>query len=311
MNKKDKIYIAGHTGLVGSALHRRLLEKGFTDVITRTHAELDLIRQADVERFFKEVRPEYVILSAARVGGIKANSNYPAQFIFENLAIQSNVIHASHLTGVRKLLFIGSACTYPRECPQPIKEEYLLTGCLEPTNEPYAVAKIAGIKLCEAINRQYGTDFICAIPTNTYGPNDNFDLDDSHVIPALMRRLHEAKIAEAQEVTIWGTGLPVREFIYVDDLADALLFLLNSYDAAEIINVGTEVEISIAELTAVMKDIVGFKGSISFDSSKPDGAPRKTLDKTKLFDLGWRPGFSLIEGLKITYQWFLEHGRNG
>jgi GDP-L-fucose synthase len=307
MNERSKIYLAGHTGLVGSAVYRKLLQMGYSNVITRTHRELDLIRQSEVERFFKEENPEYVVLAAAKVGGIHANSTYPAQFIFENLSIQNNVIHASYLSGVKKLLFPGSACSYPKECPQPIKEEYLLTGPLEPTNEPYAVAKIAGIKLCQAYNRQYGTNFICAIPTNAYGPNDNFDLEDSHVIPGLLKKFHDAKAVGAAEVTIWGTGFPLREFIYADDLANALLFLLKNYQGSDVINIGTDSEISIRELASITKEIVGFRGRIHFDTSKPDGAPRKTLDKTNLFNLGWRPEFSLLEGLEMTYQWFLKH----
>ncbi len=310
MNERSRIYLAGHTGLVGTAMHRKLLEKGFSNIITRTHGELDLTRQSDVENFFKKEKPEYVILAAAKVGGIHANSTYPAQFIFENLSIQNNVIHASCLSGVKKLLFPGSACTYPRECPQPMKEEYLLTGPPEPTNEPYAVAKIAGITLCQAYNRQYGTDFICAVPTNAYGPNDNFDPEDSHVIPALLKRFHDARTTGAAEVTIWGTGSPLREFIYADDLADAFLFLLKNYGGSEIINIGTEKEISVRELAFLIKDIVGFKGRVLFDRSKPDGAPRKTLDKTRLFVLGWRPEISLSEGLEMTYRWFLKHPSN-
>ena len=307
MNERSRIYLAGHTGLVGSAIYRKLLQKGYSNVITRTHRELDLIRQSEVERFFKEENPEYVILAAAKVGGIQANSTYPAQFIFENLSIQNNLIHASYLSGVKKLLLPGSACSYPKECPQPIKEKYLLTGPLEPTNEPYAVAKIAGIKLCQAYNRQYGTNFICAVPTNAYGPNDNFDIEDSHVIPGLLKKFHNAKTAGAAEVTIWGTGSPLREFIYADDLANALLFLLKNYQGSDVINIGTDSEISIRELASITKEIVGFRGRIHFDISKPDGAPRKTLDKTNLFGLGWRPEFSLLEGLEMTYQWFLKH----
>lgn len=307
MNERSRIYLAGHTGLVGTAVHKKLVEKGFSNIVTRTHGELDLTRQSDVENFFQKEKPEYVILAAAKVGGIHANSTYPAQFIFENLAIQTNVIHAAYLSGVRKLLFPGSACSYPRECPQPMKEEYLLTGPLEPTNEPYAVAKIAGMTLCRAYNRQYGTRFICAVPTNAYGQNDNFDPEDSHVIPALMKKFHHARVSSAEEVTIWGTGSPMREFIHADDLADAFLFLLKNYEGTEIINVGTEQEVSVRELASTIKDIVGFKGRIHYDSSKPDGAPRKILDKTNLFGLGWRPEISLAEGLETTYRWFLEH----
>lgn len=299
--------MAGHTGLVGTAVYKKLLEKGYSNIITRTHAELDLTRQSDVEHFFEREKPDYVILTAAKVGGIHANSTYPAQFIYENLAIQTNVIHAAFLSGVGKLLFPGSACSYPRECPQPMKEEYLLTGPLEPTNEPYAVAKIAGMTLCRAYNRQYGTHFICAVPTNAYGPNDNFDPEDSHVIPALLKKFHEARVTGAEEATIWGTGAPLREFIHSDDLADAFLFLLKHYEGSDIINIGTEKETTIKELATIIKDIVGFKGRLHFDSSKPDGAPRKSLDKTKLFGLGWRPEISLAEGIDMTYRWFLKH----
>ncbi|MCX6224410.1 MAG: GDP-L-fucose synthase [Bacteroidia bacterium] len=304
MDPKSRIYLAGHTGLVGSAIYRRLVQAGCSNVITRTHRELDLMRQPDVEKFFAKEKPEYVILAAAKVGGIYANSTYPAQFLFENLSIQNNVIHTSWLSGVKKLVFLGSACSYPRECPQPIKEEFLLTGALEPTNEPYAVAKIAGVKLCQAYNLQYGTRFICAIPTNAYGPHDNFDPEDSHVIPALLQKCHDARTADSSEVTIWGTGEPLREFIYADDLADAVLFLLQHYEGFDMVNVGTEDEISTGDLARLIKDITGFKGDIRFDRSKPDGMPRKTLDKTRLFDLGWRPQVSLRNGLRITYQWF-------
>jgi GDP-L-fucose synthase len=310
MNERSRIYLAGHTGLVGTAVHKKLLEKGYSNLITRSHGELDLTRQSDVETFFQKEKPEYVILAAARVGGIHANSAYPAQFIFENLAIQTNVIHAAYISGVRKLLFPGSACSYPRDCPQPMKEEYLLTGPLEPTNEPYAVAKIAGITLCRAYNRQYGTRFISAVPTNAYGPHDNFDPEDSHVIPALLKKFHDAKAAGDREVTIWGTGAPLREFIHADDLADAFLFLMKNYDGSDIVNIGTGQEISIKDLASTIRKIVGFRGGIRFDDSKPDGAPRKTLDKAKLFGLGWRPETSLAEGLERTYRWFLEHPSN-
>lgn len=306
MDKKSRIYIAGHAGLVGSAVHRKLLQQGYENIITRTHGELDLLRQSDVERFFEAERPEYVVLAAAKVGGIHANSAYPANFIYENLCIQNHVIHCSYLIGVKKLLFLGSACSYPRDCPQPMKEEYLLSGCIEPTNESYAVAKIAGIKLCEAYNRQYGANFICAVPTNAYGPNDNIEPESSHVIPALLKKFHEAGGRTAAEVTLWGTGAPLREFIYVDDLADAIIFLMNNYNGPKIINITGGAEITIRELALIVKGIVGFKGQICFDASKPDGAPRKTLDKTRLFNMGWRPKFSLVEGLQVTYQWFLE-----
>lgn len=306
MDPKSKIYLAGHTGLVGSAIYRRLQQAGCSNIITRTHRELDLMRQSDVERFFAEEKPEYVILAAAKVGGIYANSTYPAQFLFENLSIQNNVIHTSWLSGIKKLVFLGSACSYPRECPQPIKEDFLLTSALEPTNEPYAIAKIAGIKLCRAYNLQYGTRFICAVPTNAYGPNDNFDPEDSHVIPALLQKFHDARTADSSEVTIWGTGAPLREFIFADDLADAVLFLLQHYEGFDMVNVGTEDEISTGDLARLIKNITGFKGGIHFDRSKPDGMTRKTLDKTKLFSLGWRPRVSLRDGLRITYQWFQE-----
>ena len=307
MNKESKIYIAGHTGLVGSAVYRKLLKEGYSNIVTRTHNELDLMRQSSVECFFDTERPEYVVLVAAKVGGIYANSTYPAQFIFENLSIQGNVIHAAYLCGVKKLLFLGSACSYPRECPQPIREEYLLSGPLEPTNEPYAVAKIAGIKLCEAYNRQYGTNFICAVPTNVYGPNDNFHPENSHVIPAFLQKFHNAKQNKESEVTLWGTGAQLREFIYVDDLADAIRFLLINHNGSEIINVGSGEEISTRELASMVGNLVGFKGRIRFDVSKPDGAPRKALYKKRLFGLGWRPEFPLMEGLQKTYQWFLRH----
>lgn len=303
---KSRIYLAGHTGLVGSAIHRRLLQAGCSNVIVRTHRELDLMRQSEVEHFFAEEKPEYVILAAAKVGGIYANSAYPAQFLFENLSIQNNVIHTSWLFGVKKLVFLGSACSYPRECPQPIKEDFLLTGALEPTNEAYAVAKIAGIKMCKSYNFQYGTRFICAVPTNAYGPLDNFDPEDSHVIPALLQKFHDARTAGHPEVTIWGSGTPLREFIFADDLADAILFLLQHYEGSEMINIGTEDEISMRELANLLKDITGFEGDIRFDRTKPDGMPRKTLDKSRLFSLGWSPKVSLRDGLSITYRWFRE-----
>ena len=307
MTKDSKIHIAGHTGLVGSAILSRLKKDGYTNIILRTHHELDLTRQANVEEFFVRENPEYVFLAAAKVGGILANSSYPAQFIYENLAIQTNVIHSAYLCGVKKLLFLGSACSYPRECPQPMKEEYLLSGYLEPTNEPYAVAKIAGIKMCHAYNRQYGTNFICAIPTNTYGPSDNFGSEDSHVIPALIKKFHEAKIKREREVVIWGTGRPIREFLYVDDLADACIFLMQNYDESEGINVGVGEEASIKELAFLVKGAVGYDGDIIFDASKPDGSPRKLLDISKLKKLGWQAKISLKDGLQRTYNWYLEH----
>jgi len=307
MQKNEGIYIAGHAGLVGTATFNRLRAEGYTKVITRSHKELNLTNQWEVNNFFKNTKPEYVILAAAKVGGIFANKTYPAQFIYDNLSIQTNVIHLSYQYGVKKLLFFGSACSYPRECPQPIKEEYLLSGYLEPTNEPYAVAKIAGIKMCQAYNRQYGTNFICAIPTNVYGPNDNFDLNNSHVIPALLRKFYEAKVNDRKAVTLWGMGSPTREFIYVDDLADACRFLMENYNSSEIINVGSGEEISIKELSHLVKDVIEYRGEIIFDKSKPDGAPRKVLDGSKMNRLGWKAKVSLKEGLRKTYKWYKDH----
>src|SRR3990170_1119255 len=291
--KDTKIYIAGHTGLIGTALFTRCRKEGYKNIVVKTHAELDLTRQSDTELFFEMERPDYVVMAAARVGGIKANITYPAEFIYENIAIQTNVIHSAYKYGVKKLLFFGSACSYPRECPQPMKEEYLLSGYLEPTNEPYAVAKIAGIRMCHAYNRQYGTNFICAIPTNTYGPSDNFGSEDSHVIPALIKKFHKAKIKREREVVIWGTGRPIREFLYVDDLADACIFLMQNYDESEGINVGVGEEVSIKELAFLVKGAVGYDGDIIFDASKPDGSPRKLLDISKLKKLGWQAKISL------------------
>lgn len=305
--KEAKVYIAGHTGLVGTALFGKYKEEGYGNIVTRTRCELDLTRQSDVEGFFKKERPEFVIIAAAKVGGIQSNIAQPAQFIYENIAIQTNVIHSAYLCGVKKLLFFGSACTYPRECYQPMKEEYMLSGYLEPTNEPYAVAKIAGLKMCQAYNRQYGVNFICAVPTNAYGPNDNFDVAASHVIPGLLMKFHNAKQRNESAVTIWGTGRPMREFIYVDDLADASLFLMQHYDKSDIINIGSGKEISIKELAFLIKGVVGYSGDIIFDASHPDGAPRKALDITRLKDLGWQAKTSLREGLQKTYDWCLKH----
>lgn len=306
MIKNSKIYIAGHTGLVGSACLRRLEKEGYENIVKKTHQELDLTHQVEVEDFFKTEKPQYVILAAAKVGGIQANVNYPAQFIYENIAIQNNVIHFAYLYGVEKLLFFGSACSYPRECPQPMKEEYLLSGYLEPTNEPYAVAKIAGMKMCEAYNKQYKTNYVCAIPTNVYGPNDNFDTNNSHVIPAFIIKFHTAKIKEQKSVILWGTGNPAREFVYVDDLAEACLFLMRNYNSSEIINVGSGEEISIKNLAYLIKDVIGYHGEITFDTSKPDGAPRKVLDGSKLKNIGWEAKTSLQEGIRKTYQWYLK-----
>lgn len=307
MQKNEGIYIAGHAGLVGTAMFNRLRDEGCTKVITRSHKELNLTNQCEVDNFFKTTKPEYVILAAAKVGGIFANNTYPAKFIYENLSIQTNVIHSSYQYGVKKLLFFGSACSYPRECPQPMKEEYLLSGWLEPTNEPYAVAKIAGIKMCQAYNKQYGTNFICAIPTNAYGPYDNFHPNDSHVIPSLIMKFHKAKIEMCRFIEIWGSGKPVREFIYVDDLAEACIFLMKNYNSSDIINIGSSEEISIEKLAYLIKDVVGYKGEIVFDESKPDGALRKTLDSSKINRLGWKAKVCLRDGLKRTYKWYLEH----
>jgi GDP-L-fucose synthase len=304
MDRDSKIYIAGHQGLVGSAIHRKLTEKGHSGIIVRTRDELDLEDQADTASFFQEERPEYVFLAAARVGGIWANNTYPAEFIYSNIMMEMNIIHASYRVGVKKLLFLGSSCIYPRECPQPMKEAYLLSGPLEPTNEPYAVAKIAGIKTCQSYNRQFGTNYISVMPTNLYGPNDNFDLETSHVLPAFIRRFHEAKIGSRPSVTIWGTGAPKREFLHVDDLADACVFLMNHYDDSEIINIGCGKEISIAELARLVKDVVGYTGKIEYDREKPDGMPRKLLDVGKLNNLGWEPNLSLREGVEQTYAWY-------
>jgi GDP-L-fucose synthase len=301
MNKTSKIYIAGHSGLVGSAIVRRLQSDGFSNLITYTGKDLDLQRQAAVESFYKENKPEYVFLAAAKVGGILANNTYPADFIYNNLMIQANVIHAAYQAGVEKLLFLGSSCIYPRNCPQPMKEEYLLTGELETTNEPYAVAKIAGIKMCQSYNRQYGTNYISVMPTNLYGPGDNYDLQNSHVLPALISKFHSAQIENRPFVEIWGTGSPKREFLYVDDLADACLFLMQNYNDNEIINIGAGEDISIKNLSLLIKDISGYKGEMRFDGSKPDGTPRKLLDVTKLSDMGWKARTSLKEGIRKTF----------
>jgi GDP-L-fucose synthase len=323
MNKESRIYVAGHTGLSGSAILRKLQAEGYTNLILRTHQELDLIRQAQVDAFFESEGPEYVFLCAAKVGGILANKTYPAEFIYSNIMIQANVIHAAYRSAVKKLLFLGSSCIYPRDCPQPMKEEYLLSGKLERTNEPYAIAKIAGIKMCQSYNRQYGTHFIAVMPTNLYGPGDNFDLETSHVLPALIRKFHEAQVRSANPVearrerlegeasgdfvSVWGTGSPRREFLHVDDLADACLFIMNHYDINEIINIGVGKDISIKELAELIRAVVGFEGDIRFDSSKPDGTPRKLLDISKLESLGWRANIPLTEGIQKTYEWYLNN----
>ena len=342
MNRSSKIYIAGHGGLVGSAIWRRLASVGYVNLVGRRSGELDLTRQSDVEAFFAEEKPEYVFLAAAKVGGIMANNTYPAEFIYRNLMIQNNIIHSSWVNGVRKLLFLGSSCIYPKFAPQPMKEEYLLTGELEPTNEPYAVAKIAGIKMCQSYNRQYGTNYISVMPTNLYGPNDNFDLETSHVLPALIRKFHEARIRMANSpeaggmrseaktsnlepltsivsssasnlrpqtsnvphVTIWGSGKPRREFLYIDDLADACVYLMEHYDGSDIVNIGVGEDISIAEVAELLREITGYEGKVVYDSRKPDGTPRKLLDVSRLHSLGWRAKTGLREGLSRTYEWY-------
>lgn len=307
MNKDSKIYVAGHRGLVGSAIVRNLEAKGYTNIVYRTHKELDLTNQADVQAFFKEEQPEYVILAAAKVGGIHANNTYPADFIYDNLMIQNNVIKAAHDYKVKKLLFLGSTCIYPKMAPQPIREEYLLTGALEETNEAYAVAKIAGLEMCKFFKRQYGDNFISCMPTNLYGPNDNFDLQSSHVLPALIRKFHEAKVNGRDTVEVWGTGTPLREFIYVDDMADACVFLMENYDGEQHVNIGTGEEVSIRELAETVKEVVGFEGELVFNTDMPDGTPRKLTTVDKLHGLGWKHKTSLNEGIKLAYEWFLEN----
>lgn len=306
MNKTSKIYIAGHRGLAGSAILRWLKLNGYTSLITRSHAELDLTDQSAVCTFFEQERPKYIFLAAAKVGGILANSTYPADFIRDNLLIQTNVIDAAYRSGAKKILFLGSSCIYPKHAPQPIKEEYLLASPLEPTNEWYAIAKIAGIKMCQAYRRQYGFNAISLMPTNLYGPGDNFDLKTSHVLPALIRKFHDSKESDTKEVVVWGTGFPHREFLHVDDLADAAVFLMQNYDDEEIINVGSGKDISIRKLAELVRNIVGYEGKIVFDISKPDGTPRKLLDVSRLNGLGWRFRIGLKEGIASTYQWFLQ-----
>lgn len=349
MEKSAKIYVAGHRGMVGSAIVRKLETEGYTNIITRTHAELDLIRQDQAEAFFKSEKPEYVFLAAAKVGGIWGNNQYPAQFIYENIVIQTNIIHASYLNKAKKLLFLGSACIYPKLCPQPIKEEYLLSDYLEPTNEPYAIAKIAGLKMCHSYNREYGTRYISVMPNNLYGTNDNFNLETSHVLPAMIRKIHLAKLASAEDwdaikkeeavygeipadiktalgldsatsmpvrrptnqpsVVLWGTGAPRREFLHVDDLAAACVFLMNYYNESEIINIGWGKDQSILELAELISKVVGYRGDIRWDSSKPDGTPQKLLDVSKLTGLGWQAGIELEDGIRRVYQWYL--GKTG
>lgn len=303
----EKIYVAGHRGLVGSAILRALHHNGHSNFVVRTRAELDLEDGGAVARFFEKERPAIVYLAAAKVGGILANSTLPAEFIRSNLAIELNVVQAAYASGVRKLMMLGSSCIYPKFATQPIKESELLTGPLEPTNEPYAIAKIAGIKLCQAYNAQYGTNYISVLPTNLYGPGDNFNLTSSHVLPALIRRMHEAKVSSAPSVTVWGTGRVRREFLHVDDMARACIHLMDTYDSSDIVNVGTGEDITIAEVAQAIQSIVGFDGELTFDNSKPDGTPRKLLDVSRLFATGWRPRISLDEGLRSTYAWFIEH----
>ncbi|HMR88660.1 MAG TPA: GDP-L-fucose synthase [Saprospiraceae bacterium] len=301
MNPHNKIYVAGHNGMVGSAIVRKLKAEGFENLVLRSSKELDLRDQSAVNAFFEIEKPEYVFLAAAKVGGIVANNTYRADFLYDNLMIEANVIHAAYVHKVTKLLFLGSSCIYPKFAPQPMKEEDLLTGILEPTNEPYAIAKIAGIKLCENYRRQYGCDFISAMPTNLYGPGDNYDLQNSHVIPALIRKFHEAKVSGDKEVVVWGTGAPLREFMHVDDLANACYFLMMNYSDEQFVNIGSGQEVSIKELAEMIKDIVGFEGALVFDTSKPDGTPRKLMDSEKLMGMGYKVNITLVEGLKTVY----------
>ena len=311
MDKQARIYVAGHRGLVGSAIVRKLQAEGYYNIITRTHSELDLTHQADVEAFFAAEQPEYVFVAAAKVGGIHANATYPADFLLVNLQIECNIISAAYQNRVKKLQFLGSSCIYPRECPQPIKEEYLLTGPLEQTNEGYALAKISGMRMCSYFNRQYGTNYISVMPCNLYGINDNFGLENSHVLPALMRKFHEAKVNGIPTVTVWGSGKPLREFLYVDDLADACLYLMNYVDgtnsADDFFNVGYGEDITISELATIIKEVVGYEGEIVFDPTKPDGTPRKLTDISRIKAAGWMPRHTVREGIELTYQWFLEN----
>ncbi|WP_343673243.1 GDP-L-fucose synthase [Chitinophaga sp.] len=301
MQTTDKIYVAGHRGMVGSAIVRRLENAGFRNIIVRTSKELDLRDQQATAKFFAEEKPDVVFLAAAKVGGIVANNTYRGQFIYENLMIQNNIIHNAYLVGVKKLMFLGSSCIYPKLAPQPLKEDYLLTGLLEPTNEPYAIAKIAGIKMCDAYRAQYGCNFISVMPTNLYGPNDNYDLNTSHVLPALLRKFHEAKINNAPEVVIWGTGTPLREFLHADDMADACFHVMQHYNEEGLVNIGTGVDISIGDLALMIKKIVGYEGTLTFDSSKPDGTPRKLMDVSKLTGLGWKASIQLEDGIRSVY----------
>lgn len=310
MERDARIYVAGHTGLVGSAIVRRLQALGYTNIQTKTHREMDITDRKKVESFFAKEKPEYVFLAAARVGGIRANNTYPAEFIYQNLMIQTNVIDLAYRSGAKKLLFLASSCIYPKICRQPIKEEYLLTGPIEQTNEPYGIAKLAGIKICQGYNKQYGTNFISVIPANVYGINDHFD-KNGHVVAALIGKFHEAKIKGDESVTIWGTGKPKREFFYVDDLADACIFLMNKYDGSEVINVGRGADTSIAELASIIKEVVGFAGKIFYDATKPDGIPKRLLDSSRINALGWKAKTELDDGLNITYEWYKNSLPNG
>jgi len=305
MEKKSRIYVAGHTGMVGSAIVRCLEKNGYENIIKRTHKELDLTRQEDCEKFFREEKPEYVFLAAAKVGGIHANNTYPADFIMENMLIECNVIRSAFQNNVKKLMFLGSSCIYPKHCPQPIKEEYLLTGPLEPTNEAYALAKISGIKMCQSYNRQYGTRYISVMPANLYGINDRFDEYNSHVIPAMIIKFHKAKTENLPFVELWGTGKPLREFLYVDDMAEACVHLMHHYDGNEPVNIGSGMEISIKELAEIIRDVTGYKGDIVFDSSKPDGTPRRVLDNSKITAMGWEPKTDIRDGIKKEYEYYL------
>ena len=310
MKKEDKIYIAGHRGMVGSAIYRKLKQLGFQNIITRTSKELNLINQEQTEQFFKTEKPDFVFLAAAKVGGIHANNIYRADFLYENLMIQNNVIHSAHITEVKKLLFLGSSCIYPKMAPQPLTEDALLTGLLEPTNEPYAIAKIAGIKMCEAYRDQYGANYISAMPTNLYGPNDNYDLQNSHVLPALIRKFHEAKENGIPEVEIWGSGKPMREFLHVDDLAEACVFLMNQYNEKQFVNIGTGEDITIKDLALLIKEIVGYQGNLTFDSTKPDGTPRKLMDVSRIHALGWKHKIDLRDGIQSVYKAYRENLQN-
>jgi GDP-L-fucose synthase len=305
LNKESKIFVAGHRGMVGSAIVRKLEKEGYSNIITRTSSELDLRDQISVKSFFETEKPEFVFLAAAKVGGIIANNTYRAEFLHDNLQIQNNIIHQSYLNGVKKLMFLGSSCIYPKLAPQPLKEEYLLTGTLEETNEPYAIAKITGIKMCDAYRSQYGCNFVSVMPTNLYGYNDNYNLQNSHVLPALIRKFHEAKINNSSDVTIWGTGNPMREFLFADDLADACYFLMLNYNEPHLINIGTGEDITIKDLALLVKKIIGFNGELIFDTSKPDGTPRKLMDVSKLHSKGWKHKVELEEGIKLAYQDFL------